>query len=157
MSEYAVLIVGSGPTGMMLAAELAKGKIDGGILERRATRDLESARAGGLHCRTIEVFDQRGIAGRFLAEGQTAQVLSFASVRLDLRGFATRHPYGLGLWQHHIERILGGWVSELGVPVHRGCEVTGFSQDDDGVDVEVVGGSLRARYLVGCDGGRSVV
>src|SRR3954451_12709346 len=157
MTGYDVVIVGGGPTGMVLAAELALANVDVAVVERRAGGDLESARAGGLHCRTIEVFDQRGIAGRFLAEGQTAQVLSFASVRLDLRGFATRHPYGLGLWQHHIERILGGWVSELGVPVHRGCEVTGFSQDDAGVDVEVVGGSLPAQYLVGCDGGRSVV
>jgi 2-polyprenyl-6-methoxyphenol hydroxylase-like FAD-dependent oxidoreductase len=158
MSEYAVVIVGSGPTGMMLAAELALAKIDVAILERRASRDLESARAGGLHCRTIEVFDQRGIADRFLSEGQTAQVMSFASVRLDLSGFPTRHPYGLGLWQNHIERILADWVDELGVPVHRGCEVTGFAQDDAGVDVELSDGRLlRTQYLVGCDGGRSVV
>jgi len=158
MSEYAVVIAGSGPTGMMLAAELALAKIDVAILERRATRDLESARAGGLHCRTIEVFDQRGIADRFLSEGQTAQVMSFASVRLDLSGFPTRHPYGLGLWQNHIERVLADWVDELGVPVHRGCEVTGFAQDDAGVDVELSDGRLvRAEYLVGCDGGRSVV
>src|SRR3954453_6468285 len=158
MSEDAVVIVGSGPTGMMLAAELALAKIDVAILERRATRDLESARAGGLHCRTIEVFDQRGIADRFLSEGQTAQVMSFASVRLDLSGFPTRHPYGLGLWQNHIERILADWVDELAVTVYRGRGVTGFVQDHTGVDVELSdGGSLRAAYLVGCDGGRSLV
>src|SRR3954464_3420804 len=158
MSEYAVVIVGGGPTGMMLAAELALAEIDVAILARRATRGLESARAGGLHCRTIEVFDQRGIADRFLSEGQTAQVMSFASVRLDLSAFPTRHPCGLGLGQNHIERVLADWVDELGVPVHRGCEVTGFAQADAGVDVELSDGRLvRAEYLVGCDGGRSVV
>jgi len=158
MTEHAVVIAGGGPTGMVLAAELALADVDVAILERRASRDLESARAGGLHCRTIEALDQRGIAGRFLSEGQTAQVMSFASVRLDLSEFPTRHPYGLGLWQNHIERILAGWVGELGVPVHRGCEVTGFTQDDTGVNVELSdGGSLRAGYLVGCDGGSSRV
>src|SRR3954466_9135441 len=112
MSEYAVVIAGSGQPGMMLAAELAPAELDVATRARRATRDLESARAGGLHCRTIEVFDQRGIADRFLSEGQTAQVMSFASVRLDLSGFPTRHPYGLGLSQNHIERVWPtGWTS----------------------------------------------
>jgi 2-polyprenyl-6-methoxyphenol hydroxylase-like FAD-dependent oxidoreductase len=158
MTQHAVVIAGGGPTGIMLAAELALADVDVAILERRASQELESARAGGLHCRTIEVFDQRGIADRFLAEGQTAQVMSFATVRLDLSEFPTRHPYGLGLWQNHIERILADWVAELAVPIHRGCEVTGFAQDDTGVDVELSDGrSLRAGYLVGCDGGRSVV
>ena len=135
MTEHEVVIAGAGPTGMMLAAELALAKVDVAVLERRASPDLESARAGGLHCRTIEVLDQRGIADRFLAEGQTAQVLSFASVRLDLGGFPTRHPYALGLWQNHIERILADWVGELGIAIHRGCAVTGFVQDEAGVEV----------------------
>ena len=78
--------------------------------------------------------------------------------RLDISDFPTRHPYGLGLWQNHIERILAGWVGELAVPIHRGREVTGFAQDDTGVDVELSDGqSLRAEYLVGCDGGRSLI
>src|SRR3954447_15188289 len=157
MTKHAVVIVGAGPTGMTLAAELALAKVDVAIVERRASSDLESARAGGLHSRTIEAFDQRGVAGRFLSEGQTVQAMSFASIPLDLSGFPTRHPYVLGLWQNHIERILAGWVEELGVPVHRGREVTDLAQDDEGVDVELAGRSLRADYLVGCDGGRSVV
>ena len=87
-----------------------------------------------------------------------AQVAGFAGVPLDISDFPTRHPYGLGLWQNHIERILAGWVGELKVPIHRGREVTGFAQDDTGVDVELSDGqSLRAEYLVGCDGGRSLV
>ena len=87
-----------------------------------------------------------------------AQVAGFASVRLDISDFPTRHPYGLGLWQNHIERILAGWVGELAVPIHYGSEVTGFAQDDTGVDVELSDGrSLRAQYLVGCDGGRSLI
>jgi len=157
VTEHAVVIVGAGPTGMMLAAELALAEVDVAIVERRTSHELESARAGGLHCRTIEMLGQRGIADRFLSEGQTVQAMSFASTPLDLSVFPTRHPYVLGLWQNHIERILAGWLGELGVPVHRGCAVTGFAQDDAGVDVELAGRSLRARYLVGCDGGRSVV
>jgi len=142
----------------MLAGELALAGVDVAIVERRASQDLVGSRSGGLHSRTIEVFDQRGIADRFLSEGQMAQVAGFAWIRLDISDFPTRHPYGLGLWQSHIERILAGWVGELGVPIYRGSEVTGFEQDDAGVDVAVAGGqSLRAQYLVGCDGGRSVI
>ncbi len=158
MTEHAVVIAGGGPTGLMLAGELALAEVDVVIVERRASQDLPGTRAGGLHARTIEVFDQRGIADRFLAEGQVAQVAGFAGVRLDISDFPTRHPYGLGLWQNHIERILAGWVAELAVPIHYGTEVAGFAQDDSGVEVELSDGrSLRTRYLVGCDGGRSLV
>ncbi len=157
-ASHAVVIAGAGPTGLMLAAELALAGIDVAIVERRTSLDLVGSRSGGLHARTIEVFDQRGIAGRFLAEGQKAQIAAFAGVRLDIGDFPTRHPYGLGLWQIHIERILAGWVSELKVPIYLGIEVTNFVQDDTGVDIELSGGrSLRANYLVGCDGGRSLV
>jgi 2-polyprenyl-6-methoxyphenol hydroxylase-like FAD-dependent oxidoreductase len=142
----------------MLAGELALAGVDVVIVERRDSQDLAGSRGGGLHARTIEVFDQRGIADRFLSEGQVAQVAGFGGVSLDIGDFPTRHPYGLGLWQNHIERILADWVGELEVPIHRGRDVTGFAQDDTGVDIESSdGGSFRAGYLVGCDGGRSVV
>jgi 3-(3-hydroxy-phenyl)propionate hydroxylase len=158
MAEHAVVIAGGGPTGLMLAGELALAGVDVAIVERRASQDLPGSRAGGLHSRTIEVLDQRGIADRFLSEGQVAQVAGFASVRLDISDFPTRHNYGLGLWQKHIERILAGWIAELKVPVHYGTEATGFAQDDTGVDVALSDGQrLRAQYLVGCDGGRSLV
>jgi len=158
MTEHAVVIAGAGPTGLMLAGELALAGIDVAVVERRPGPDLTGSRAGGLHARTIEVFDQRGIADRFLTEGQTVQVAAFGGTPLDISDFPTRHNYGLGLWQNHIERILAGWVSELEVPVYFAREVTGFAQDDTGVDVEVPGGQpLRAEYLVGCDGGRSLV
>jgi 2-polyprenyl-6-methoxyphenol hydroxylase-like FAD-dependent oxidoreductase len=158
MKNHAVVIAGGGPTGLMLAGELALAGVDVAIVERRPNQDLAGSRAGGLHARTIEVFDQRGIADRFLAEGQKAQVAAFGSVRLDISDFPTRHPYGLGLWQNHIERILAGWVRELNVPIRYGIEVTGFTQDDSGVDVALSdGGSLRGQYLVGCDGGRSLI
>ena len=158
MTEHAVAIAGGGPTGLMLAGELALAGVDVAIVERRASQDLPGSRAGGLHARTIEVLDQRGIADRFLSEGQVAQVAGFAGTPLDISDFPTRHPYGLGLWQNHIERILAGWVAELEVPIYREREVTGFAQDDTGVDVAVSDGqSLRAGYLVGCDGGRSLV
>jgi len=158
VTRHAVLIVGGGPTGLMLAGELALAGIDAAIIERRASQHLPGSRAGGLHARTIEVLDQRGIADRFLAEGQVAQVAGFARVQFDISDFPTRHPYGLGLWQNHIERILAGWVDELAVPIYREREATGFAQDDTGVAVELSDGqSLRAEYLVGCDGGRSLV
>jgi 2-polyprenyl-6-methoxyphenol hydroxylase-like FAD-dependent oxidoreductase len=156
MSERAVVIAGGGSTGLMLAGELALAGVDVAVFERRGSQALAGARAGGLHARTLEVLDQRGIADRFLSEGQVAQVAGFAQVRLDISDLPTRHPYGLGLWQNHIERILAAWVRELGVPIHYGTEVTGFAQDDAGIDVELADGRpLRAAYLVGCDGGRS--
>jgi 2-polyprenyl-6-methoxyphenol hydroxylase-like FAD-dependent oxidoreductase len=158
MTEHAVVIAGAGPTGLMLAAELALAKVDVAVVERRATPDLPGSRAGGLQARTIEVLDQRGIAERFLAEGKQAQVAGFAAAKLDISDFPTRHPYGLGLWQNHIERILAGWVGELPVTFYRGREVAGFTQDDGGVGIELAGGErLRAKYLVGCDGGRSTI
>ena len=158
MTEHAVVIAGGGPTGLMLAGELALAKIDVAIVERRASPDLPGSRGGGLHARTIEVLDQRGIAERFLAEGKKAQVAGFAATKFDISDFPTRHPYGLGLWQNHIERILAAWVGELPVTFYRGREVTGFAQDDAGVDVALSDGQrMRAEYLVGCDGGRSLI
>lgn len=143
---------------MMLAGELTLAGVDVAIVERRASPEIESSRSGGLHSRTIEVLDQRGIAGRFLAEGQATQVQAFAGIPLDISDFPTRHNYGLALWQRHFERILANWVDELRVPIAREHEVTGFSQDDTGIDVELSDGrSLRADYLVGCDGARSLV
>jgi 2-polyprenyl-6-methoxyphenol hydroxylase-like FAD-dependent oxidoreductase len=158
MTERAVVIAGGGPTGLMLAGELALARGDVAIVERRVSQDLAGLRAGGLHSRTLEILDQRGIADRFVSQGQMAQVVGFAGTRLNISDFPTRYPYVLGLWQNHIERILAGWVAELAVPIHRGREVTGFTQNDGGVDVELSDGqSLRANYLVGCDGGRSLI
>ena len=158
MIEHEVLIAGGGPTGLMLAGELALAGVDVAIVERRASQELPGSRAGGLHSRTIEVLDQRGIADRFLSQGQVAQVVRFNLVPLDISDFPTRHNYGLGLFQNHIELILAEWVSELAVPIYRGREVTGFAQDDTGVDVALSDGkSVRGEYFVGCDGGRSLV
>jgi len=128
------------------------------VVERRPNQQLSGARALGISSRTIEVLDQRGIACRFLSAGQPAQVTSFATTRLDITDFPTRHNYGLALRQKHIERILAGWVTELAVPIHYGREITGFVQHDGGVDVALGDGhSLHAQYLVGCDGGRSLI
>jgi 2-polyprenyl-6-methoxyphenol hydroxylase-like FAD-dependent oxidoreductase len=158
MTEHAVVIAGGGPTGMMLAAELALAKVDVAVLERRPDHVLVGSRAGGFHSRTIEVLDQRGVADRFLAEGKTAQAAMLATTVLDMNDFPTRHPYSLGIWQNQIERIMAAWIAELQVRIYYGCEVTGCAQDDTGVDVALSDGKpLRAQYLVGCDGGRSVI
>jgi 3-(3-hydroxy-phenyl)propionate hydroxylase len=160
MSEHAVVIAGGGPTGLMLAGELALAGVDVAIVERRISQDLVGSRAGGLHSRTIEVFDQRGIADRFLSQGQQlSQVgFTFRGAPLDISALPTRRNYYLGLWQRSIERILAGWVDELGVRIYRGREVSGFAQDDANVHVALSdGASLSAEYLVGCDGARSVI
>lgn len=157
MTAHAVVIAGGGPTGLMLAGELALAGIDVAIVERRSSQDLVGSRAGGLHSRTLEVLDQRGIADRFLSQGEFHKMVRF-HVSLDISDFPTRHNCVLGLAQNRIERILAGWVDELGVPIHRGGEIIGFEQDETGVDVQMSdGNSLRAEYLVGCDGGRSVI
>ncbi len=158
MNEHAVVIVGGGPTGMMLAAELALAKVDVAVVERRPDHLLAGSRAGGFHSRTIEVLDQRGVADRFLEEGQVAQASMIGTTVLDMSDFPTRHPYSLGIWQNQIERIMADWIAELPVQIYFGSEVTGFAHDDAGVDAELSDGrSLRARYLVGCDGGRSLI
>ena len=158
MTEHAVVIAGGGPTGMMLAAELALARVDVTIVERRPDHVLVGSRAGGFHARTIEVLDQRGIADRFLAEGQVAQAAMLAATVLDMSDFPTRHPYSLGIWQNQIERIMAAWIAELPVRIYYGSEVTGFAQDATGVEVELSDDqSLRAQYLVGCDGGRSLI
>jgi 3-(3-hydroxy-phenyl)propionate hydroxylase len=156
--DHAVAIAGGGPTGLMLAAELALAGVDVVVLERRPSQEIVGSRAGGLHSRTLEILDMRGVVDRFLAEGETAQAAMFGLTVLDIGDFPTRHPYALGLWQNHIERIMAEWVLELGVPIRYGAQVAGFVQDDAGVEVALAdGGRLRASYLVGCDGGRSLI
>jgi len=152
-----VVIAGGGPTGLMLAAELALARVDVAIVERRKNQDLPGSRAGGFHARTIEVLDQRGIAERFLSQGKAMQICTFAMTPLDLSDFPTRHNYGLALWQEPIERTLAAWVDELKVPFYRLSEVTDFVQDESGVDIVIADKTLRAKYLVGCDGGRSLI
>jgi len=110
---------------MMLAAELALAKVDVAVVERRPDHVLVGSRAGGFHSRTIEVLDQRGVADRFLAEGQVAQTAMFPLTVLDVSDFPARHPYGLGILQNQIERIMAAWIAELRVRIYYGCEVTG--------------------------------
>ena len=158
MTRHSVVIAGGGPTGLMLAAELALARVDVAIAERRESQDVAGLRAGGLHVRTIEVLDQRGIADRFVSQGQVIRSAPFANTALDISDLPTRHNYFLALWQPRTEHILADWVSELAVPIYRGSEVTGFAQDETGLSVELSDGrSLRAKYLVGCDGGRSLI
>ena len=154
-----VIVAGGGPTGLMLAGELRLHGVHVLVLEREV-EPTRVVRALGLHARSIEVMDQRGLLERFLALGQQYPVDGFfagivkpAPDRLD-----TAHPYVLGIPQTTTERLLTEHATELGVEIRRGCELVGLSQDDHGVSVELADGArLRTRYLVGCDGGRSTV
>ncbi|KUM99187.1 hypothetical protein AQI95_40385 [Streptomyces yokosukanensis] len=156
-----VVIAGAGPTGLMLACELRLAGVDVVVVERLAERTGES-RAGGMHSRTLEVLDQRGILDRFLAVGEPQPVGHFSGLYLDFDEFESRHPYPLMILQSAIERLLEEWAGELGVRVRFSSEVSGIRQDEAGVTVELstaeaAPATLRARYLVGCDGGRSTV
>lgn len=157
--QHAVVIAGGGPTGLMLAAELALAEVDVVVVERRPTQALDGPRSRGLHSRTLEVLDQRGVVDRFIQQGKAMQIAGFAMTPLDMSDFPTRHPYGLALLQEPFERLLAAWVEdELKVPIRRGHDVKGFAEDEEGVDVDVEGGvGLRAQFLVGCDGGRSPI
>ena len=158
MTGHSVVIAGGGPTGLMLAGELALAGVDVAIVERRENQDIAGLRAGGLHVRTIEVLDQRGIADRFVSQGKVVRSVPFANTALAISDLPTRHNYFLALWQPRTEHILADWLKEFAIPIYRGCEVTDFAQDETGVQVELSDGrSLRAKYLVGCDGGRSLV
>ncbi|MEZ5100295.1 MAG: FAD-dependent monooxygenase [Thermoleophilia bacterium] len=158
-AEHAVVIAGAGPTGLMLAGELALAGVDVVVVERRASQELDGSRAKGLYPRSLEELAQRGIADRFVEAGYTVPAAGFAGIPLDLSDLPSRHGHVLALPQSRFEPILARWVEEeLRVPVLRSREVVGLAQDDDGVDVRVSDGTaLRARYLLGCDGGRSVV
>lgn len=158
MRSHAVVIAGAGPTGMMLAAELTLANVDVAVIEKRAGTELESSRARGLHARTIEVLDQRGVADRFLREGHAVQVQSFGGIPLDISDLPSRRNYGLALLQRDFERILSTWIEELRIPMYRREEVAGFAQDEHRVRVEVSRAEhIEAQYLIGCDGGRSIV
>ena len=129
MTEHDVVIAGGGPTGMMLAAELALAGVDAVVVERRRDQSVDGSRAGGLHARTMEVLDQRGVVDRFLSAGQTYPSIGYAQMMLPIDDFPTRFACTLGLWQSQFEPILADRVAELGVTTMRGLEVVGLAQD----------------------------
>jgi 2-polyprenyl-6-methoxyphenol hydroxylase-like FAD-dependent oxidoreductase len=153
-----VIVAGGGPTGMMLAAELRLHGVAVVVLEKQAD-PVRHAGALGLHVRSIEVMDQRGLLDRFLALGTRYPVGGFAGITQPVPDdLDTAHPYILGIPQSITDRLLTGHAAAAGADIRYGCELTGVDQDTDGVTAELAGGTrLRARYLVGCDGGRSTV
>ncbi|WP_309096478.1 rifampin monooxygenase [Streptomyces sp.] len=156
---FDVVIVGGGPTGMMLAGELRLHGLNVVVLERLA-EPTGQTRALGLHVRSVEVLDQRGLLERFLRLGTRHETGGFFAgiTRSWPDGLDTAHGYVLGIPQTVTERLLAEHAAEAGAEIRRGHELAGLSQDDGGVTAELSDGTrLRSRYLVGCDGGRSTV
>ncbi|WP_329491187.1 rifampin monooxygenase [Kitasatospora sp. NBC_01246] len=154
-----VIVVGGGPTGLMLATELRLAGVEVVVLERATEPDARS-RGRGLHTRSVEMMDQRGLLDRFLAAGEKFRIGGFFGGvhKAWPETLDTAHPYGLAVSQTATELLLAERAHELGAEIRRGREVVGLSQDEDGVGVELADGTrLRSRYLVGCDGGRSTV
>ena len=155
-----VIVAGAGPTGLLLATELRRGGVDVVLLDRRADRGVDGSRAAGMQPRTVELLDQRGVVDRFLAAGEPSGLTNFGGIRVDYARLPSRFP-AINNLQAKTEQLLEEVAAELGVPVRWNSEVTGLRQDGRGVEVTVEGPdgteTVSGSFLVGCDGGRSIV
>ena len=160
-SAAPVIIAGAGPTGLTLASELRRGGVDVVLLERRPHRGVDGSRAAGMQPRTIEMLDQRGVVDRFLAVGPQSNLGNFAGILLDYSVLPSRFPYAINILQAETEQILEDIIVELGASVRWSTDVIGVRDVGDGVQVDVEGPdgieTLSGSYLIGCDGGRSIV
>ena len=156
-STTSVAIVGAGPTGLLLAGDLAQAGVDVTVLERRDT-ESNLTRAFGVHARTLEHLDARGLADELLGEGaRVARLSLFDHIRIDLSTMPTRFPFLLITPQYNVEQLLEKRASAAGARIVRGAGVTALRQDADGVELTVDGATVRADYAVGADGVHSAV
>ncbi|ROO85463.1 2-polyprenyl-6-methoxyphenol hydroxylase-like FAD-dependent oxidoreductase [Actinocorallia herbida] len=153
-----VIVVGAGPTGLLLAGDLAEAGAAVTLLERRDGHISNLSRAFGVHARTLEQLDARGLADRLVATGAALRRLRlFGRLEVDLGGLPSRFPYLLVTPQFHVEELLLERALKAGAEIVRNAEVTGLEQDGAGVTVTTPGGTYRADYAVGADGFHSAV
>lgn len=157
IEQTTIAIVGAGPTGLLLAGDLARAGVPVTVFERRGT-ESNLTRAFGVHARTLEHLDARGLADQVVATGAPIQRLRlFDHLRIDLSSLPTRFPFLLITPQYNVERALEGRTTAAGARIVRDAPVTALRQDADGVVLTVGGATVRADYVVGADGVHSVV
>lgn len=158
---YDVVVIGAGPTGLLLACELKLNGINVALIERRAHGTTGESRAPGINARTMEIFKMRGLSEKFKNIGKSLPAILFSGIPMNPKAIDPEWPDALILPQHQTERLLAERATELGVAMYWSTELIHFRQDSNGVDVLIQSGekleTLNTLYVAGCDGGHSVV